>query len=131
VAILGLLVMLNLAYGVPLRQQRTRLTFALAALFYAIAAMAAQRLLFPGTSAFVRVYLGDPPLAHLSAGLIAHRALFFLVSRPYILYPALGAGVWSLRARNPCVLLGFVANIPWAAVHLLAKSPLAGILVSY
>jgi len=131
VAVLGLLIILNLAYGAPLRQQRTRLTFALAALFYAIAAMAAQRLLFPGTSAFVRVYLGDPPLAHLSVGLVAHRVLFFLVSRPYILYPALGAGIWSLRAKNPCVLLGFVANIPWALLHLLAKSPLAGVLVSY
>ena len=131
VAILGLLVTLNLAYGVPLRQQRTEWTFALAALFYAIAVMAAQHLLFPGTSAFVRVYLGDPPLAHLSAGLIADRMLSFLVGRPYILYPALGACIWAVRARNPCVVLAFAAAIPWVLVHLLAKSPLAGTLVSY
>lgn len=131
VAILGLLVTLNLAYGVPLRQQRTALTFALAALFYAIAAMAVQRLVFPETSAFARVYLGDPPLAHLSAGLIAERMLAFLVGRPYILYPAIGACIWALRARNPCIVLGFAAGIPWALVHLLAKSPLAGALVSY
>ena len=131
VAILGLLVMLNLACGVPLRQQRTEWTFALAALFYAIAVMAVQHLLFPGTSAFVRVYLGDPPLAHLSAGLIADRMLFFLVGRPYILYPALGACIWAVRARNPYVVLAFVAGIPWALIHLLAKSPLAGALVSY
>ncbi|THD50640.1 MAG: hypothetical protein E8A46_17630 [Bradyrhizobium sp.] len=131
VAILGLLVMLNAACGVPLRQQRTECTFALAALFYAIAAMAVQRLIFPETSAFARVYVGDPPLAHLGAGLIAHRIGFFLVGRPYILYPALGACIWALRARNPCVVLGFVAGIPWALLHLLAKSPLAGALVSY
>jgi hypothetical protein len=131
VAILGLLVMLNLARGVPLRQQRTEWTFALAALFYAIAVMAVQHLLFPGTSAFVRVYLDDPPLAHLSAGLIADRMRFFLVGRPYILYPALGACIWALRARNPYLVLAFVAAIPWVLVHLLAKSPLAGTLVSY
>jgi len=131
VAILGLLVTLNLAYGVPLRQQRTEWTFALAALFYAIAAMAVQHLLFPGTSAFVRVYLGDPPLAHLSTGLIADRMLSFLVGRPYILYPALGACIWAVRARNPYVVLAFAAAIPWLLVHLLAKSPLAGALVSY
>jgi hypothetical protein len=131
VAILGLLVMLNVACGVPLRQQRTEWTFVLAALFYAIGAMAVQRLIFPGTSAFARVYLGDPPLAHLSAGLIAHRIGFFLVGRPYILYPALGACIWALRARNPCVVLGFAGGIPWALLHLLAKSPLAGVLVSY
>ena len=131
VAVLGLLIALNTVYGVPLRQQRTEWTFVLAALFYAIAAMAVQRLLFPGTSAFVRVYLGDPPLAHLSRGLIADRFLFFLVSRPYIVYPALGACIWALRARNPCIVLAFAAAIPWLLLHLLAKSPLAGTLVSY
>jgi hypothetical protein len=131
VAILGLLVTLNVAYGVPLRQQRTEWTFALAALFYAIAVMAVQRLVFPETSAFARVYLGDPPLAHLSAELIAHRILFFLVGRPYILYPALGACIWALRARNPYIVLAFAAGLPWVLLHLLAKSSLAGMLVSY
>jgi hypothetical protein len=131
VAILGLLITLNVAYGVPLRQQRTELTFALAALFYAIAVMAVQRLIFPDTSAFVRVYLGDPPLAHLSAELISNRILFFVVGRPYVLYPALGACIWALRTRNPHVALAFAAGIPWVLLHLLAKSPLAGALVSY
>jgi hypothetical protein len=131
VAILGLLVMLNVAYGVPLRKQRTEWTFALAALFYSIAVMAVQHLIFPGTSAFARVYLGDPPLAHLSAGLIADRIRFFLVGRPYILYPALGACIWALRARNPCIVLAFAAGIPWLLLHLLAKSLLAGTIVSY
>ena len=131
VAVLGLLVTLNLAYGVPLRQQRTEWTFALAALFYAVAAMAVQRLLFPDTSAFVRVYLGDPPLAHLSAALLAQRMLSFVVGLPYILYPALGACIWAVRARNPYIVLAFVAGIPWLLVHMLAKSPLAGMLASY
>jgi hypothetical protein len=131
VAVLGLLVTLNLACGVPLRRQRAECTFALAALFYAVSVMAVQHLLFPGTSAFARVYLGDPPLAHLTAGLIADRMLFFLFGRPYILYPALGACIWAVRARNPYVVLAFAANIPWLLVHLLAKSPLAGTLVSY
>jgi len=131
VAILSLLITLNVAYGIPLRQQRTELTFALAALFYALAAMAVQRLLFPETSAFVRVYLGNPPLAHLTAGLIADRILSFLVGRPYILYPALGACMWALQARNPYIVLAFVAGIPWLLLHLMAKSLLAGTLVSY
>lgn len=130
-AILGLLVTLKAACGVPLRQQRTELAFALAALFYTIAMMAVQRLVFPDTSAFARVYLGDPPLAHLSAELIANRIQYFLVARPYILFPALGACIWAVRARNPCVVLAFVAALPWAAMHLLAKSPLAGGLASY
>ncbi len=131
VAVLGLLITLNVACGIPLRQQRTEWTFALAALFYSIVVMTVQRLVFPETSAFARVYLGDPPLAHLSTGLLAHRIRFFLVGRPYIIYPALGACIWALRALNPYVVLGFAAGIPWALLHLLAKSPLAGALVSY
>lgn len=131
VAVLGLLVTLNVACGVPLRQQRTECSFALAALFYAVAVMAAQRLVFPGTSAFARVYLGDPPLAHLTAGLIVQRIHFFVVARPYVLFPALGACLWALRARNPSIVLAFAAGIPWLLLHLLAKSPLAGTLVSY
>jgi hypothetical protein len=131
VAILGLLIALNVAYGLPLRQQRTECTFAFTALFYAIAVMAVQRLLFPETSAFARVYLGDPPLAHLNAGLIAHRIVSFWLGRPYVLYPALGACIWALRARNPYLVLAFAAGIPWVLLHLLAKSPLAGMLVSY
>ena len=131
VAILGLLVTLNVAYGIPLRQQRTEWTFALAGLLYAVGVMAVQRLIFPETSAFARVYLGEPPLAHLSAGMMANRLSFFLLGRPYVLYPALGACLWALRASNPCIVLGFVAAIPWLLLHLLAKSPLAGALVSY
>jgi hypothetical protein len=130
-AILGLLITLNVAAGVPLRQQRTECAFALAALLYAIAVMAVQRLVFPETSAFVRVYLGDPPLAHLSGALIVQRILFFLVGRPYVLFPALGACIWAVRARNPYIVLAFAAAIPWLLLHLLAKSPLAGTLVSY
>jgi hypothetical protein len=131
VAVLGLLVTLNVACGIPLRQQRTEWSFALVALFYAIAVMAVQRLVFPETSAFARVYLGDPPLTHLNAGLIADRILFFLVGRPYVLYPALGACIWALRARNPIIVLAFAAGLPWLLLHLLAKGPLAGTLVSY
>jgi len=131
VAVLGLSIMLNLARGIPPRQQQREWIFALSALSYAIVAMAVQRLLFPQTSAFVRVYLGDPPLAHLTAAVIAQRALSFLVSCPHVLYPALGACLWALRARNLAIVLGFAAALPWLLLHLLAKAPLAGMLASY
>lgn len=130
-AVLGLLVALNLVLGVRLREQRTELTFALVALVYSLAVMVVQRVIFPDTSAFERVYLGNPPLAHLSADLLADRMHTMLVGRPYILFPALGACIWAMRARNPYILVGFAAAIPWLLVHLLAKTPLAGVLASY
>jgi hypothetical protein len=67
----------------------------------------------------------------LSVEVIADRALALLLGRPYIVYPALGACVWAVRARNPDIALGFVAAMPWLLVHVLAKAPLAGVLASY
>jgi len=130
-AVLGLLVTLNVVRGVPLRQQRADLTFTLVAVLYSIVMIALQRLAFPGASAFARVYLGDPPLAHLTTSLICNRALYLAVNRPYILLPAIGAGIWALLARNPCVVVGYAACVPWMLLHLLAKSPLAAALGSY
>jgi hypothetical protein len=130
-AVLSLLVALNVISGMPLRQQRRELAFASAALLYAIAVIALQHLAFPGASAFARVYLGDPPLAHLTTSLMADRLLYFALNRPYILLPALGACIWASRARNPYVVLGYAACIPWLLLHLLASSSFAGLLFSY
>ena len=35
------------------------------------------------------------------------------------------------QTTNPGIVLAFAAGIPWLLLHLLAKSPLAGTLVSY
>jgi len=43
----------------------------------------------------------------------------------------LARALWALRARNPAIVLGFAAALPWLLLHLLAKAPLAGMLASY
>jgi hypothetical protein len=45
--------------------------------------------------------------------------------------PALIAGIWALRARNPYIVLGYAAFLPWAVLHLLADSDIAGTLSAY
>ncbi len=130
-AVLGLLVALNAANGMPLGRQRADLGFALAGLLYAVTAMLVQRLAFPGGSAFVRIYLGDPPLAHLTASFVGYRLLYFMANRPYVWLPGFGAAIWAILARNPGVLLGYAACVPWLLLQLSANSPLAGALASY
>lgn len=105
--------------------------FALVALGYSAAVILGQRLIFPGSSAFARVYLGTPPLGHVDVALISDRLLYLVVNRPYIALPTLATAVWAIRARNPAVLVGYVAAFPWLLLHVLAKSPLAGTLSSY
>jgi len=131
IAILGLLVALNVAYRVPLRQQRPELIYVVVALVYVIFVMSVQHLAFPGNSAFARVYLGDPPFAHLSVRLIADRARLLVVERPYIVLPACGAFIWAWFGRNPYLVLGYVACVPWLMLNLLANNPFAGMIIGY
>ena len=105
--------------------------FAVVALVYVAAAMVVQRLLFPGASAFVRVYLGDPPLAHLTAASMTKHVLNLFFNRLYLLLPFFGACAWAILARNRTVLLGYVASLPWLCVQLLAVSMLASMVSSY
>jgi len=128
-AVLLLMVVFDWPRG--LRAERCDLWFALIALAYSATVMIGQRLIFPDGSAFARVYLGTPPLGHVDATLIGHRVLYLVVNRPYILLPALAAVIWSIRARNPAIIVGYAGAVPWLSLHLLAKSPLAGVLASY
>jgi hypothetical protein len=38
---------------------------------------------------------------------------------------------WAVRAGNPAIVLGYVAFLPWAALHLFAESDIAGTLSGY
>ncbi len=113
------------------RHSRGDSWFALGALAYSATVLLGQRLVFPAGSAFARVYLGTPPLGHVDLTLIGDRVLYLMVDRPYVLLPALATALWAIRARDPAVLVGYVAALPWLALHVLAKSPLAGTLASY
>jgi hypothetical protein len=131
-AVLGLLIALDRARGVALREQRILVTFALCGLLYALAALITQHLAFPQhVSSFAQVYLGSPPLAHLSGPVIGHRLIYFVANRPYILLPAIVAGAWAWLAREPFLAIGYVACLPWLALQLLAASPFAAAVASY
>ena len=131
-AVLGLLIALDVKQGVSLRKQRLIVGFAVAGLLYSCLAMLAQHLAFPSrASSFSLVYLGNPPLAHLTASALRDRLLYFIGNRPYIWVPACAVGLWARIAREPFLAIGYLACVPWLALQLLAASPFAAALASY
>jgi hypothetical protein len=130
-AVLAVAVVLRRRDGVPLAAQRPALIFLGLGLLYSFAALLIGMELASGPSSLARVYLGTPPFAHLTALLVATRALGLVIVRTYIFLPALVAIVWAAMTRNPYLLVGYIAFVPWTILHLLAKSDLAGTFSSY
>ncbi len=130
-AVLAVLVVLRWRDGVPLSAQQSALIFLALGFAYSLAAVLLGMALAPGQSSFARIYLGSPPFGHVTAGLVATRAAGYAVARTYIFLPAAVAVIWAIAARNPYLLVGYIAFIPWTILHLLADSALAGTLSSY
>jgi hypothetical protein len=129
--LLLVLVVVNRRYGAPWREQRTELAFAAAGLAHGILVLAAQRLLSTMPSTMALTYFGDPPLAHLSIESLLLRLQFLLTYRAYLVFPALVAAIWAVRTRNPYILIGYIACLPWVALQLAAYSDIAGTLSGY
>jgi hypothetical protein len=117
--------------GVAWRRNAWVIGFALAGLAYSLLALLVQHLAFPGHSSFTRIYLGDPPYAHLTAALLASRLLGWPMAHGYIFIPAIAVLIWAVRTRDAFLLVGYVACVPWTLLHLLAVGPVAGWMVAY
>jgi hypothetical protein len=129
--LLFLLIGLNRFRGTAWRDQRREIAFAALALGYSLAVTLLQHGLFGGQSSFVRIYLGEPAFGNISFAVIGERLLGYVQYRTYLVLPALVALVWAVRARNPYILLGYAAFLPWGVLHLLADAALAGTLSGY
>ncbi len=63
--------------------------------------------------------------------MLTERLLGYALYRTYIVLPALIAAFWAVRTRNPYIILGYAAFLPWGVLHLLAESDIAGTLSAY
>jgi hypothetical protein len=115
----------------PWRDSVWIICLAIAGLTYSGAALFLQHLAFPDSSSFVRIYLGYPPLAHLSVRFVGERLPEWVWLHPAIILPAVASVVWGIQTRNPYVSAGYLACVPWAVLHLLAVSLLAGVMAGY
>lgn len=130
-AILFLLIALNRWRGIAWHEQRHEIVFALLALSYSIGALSLQHALFDHQSSFARIYLGEPAFGKISLALLSGRLLGYLQYRSYIVLPGLVALFWAVRTGNPYLVLGYAGFLPWAALHLVAESDIAGTLSGY
>jgi hypothetical protein len=130
-AILFLLIGLNRWRGIGWHEQRHEIAFALLALGYSIGALALQHAIFEHQSSFARIYLGEPAFGKISLPVLRERLLGYLQFRTYIVLPALIALFWAVRTGDPYLVLSYAAFSPWAALHLMAESDIAGTLSGY
>ena len=122
----------NWRRDVPWRRNRWIVCFAFAGLFYSAFVMLGQRLVFPGQSTFIAVYVGDPPFGHLSWQRIATRLQGWADAHTSsIALPGLGVVAWAFWKRDPVVLFGYIACIPWAILQLLSVREFSGVMLGY
>jgi hypothetical protein len=130
-ALMFLLIAVNRWYGIAWRDQRAELCFAALGFAYSLGAVAAQMAWATGPSALAQIYTGEAPFATLTGARIVNRIIGCLVFRAYLVLPAVVAAIWALRARNPYLLIGYAAFVPWGALQIIAHSDIAGTLSGY
>jgi hypothetical protein len=130
-AVVFLLIVLNRYHGVSWRAQTPEIVFAAIALIYSFVVLALQLAFSTRQPPLTRVYLGNPPLGSLTLAIVTERLLGWLIYRTYIVLPALIAILWAVRVRNPYIVVGYVAFLPWALLHLIAQNDIAGTLSGY
>ncbi len=129
--ILLVLIAVNRRRGLAWREQRAELTFAVSAAAYSAAALALLLAIATGPSALARIYIGEVPFASLTVGTVITRLVGWVVYRGYVILPAAIAALWAARARNPYILVGYAAFVPWGLLQLIAASDIAGTLSGY
>ena len=130
-AILFVLIALNRWRGMPWSAQRAEIWFAAIALAFSLGEILVQMAIAQGQSSLVRIYLGDPPFGSLSPGIVAERLLGYVFYRTYLVLPAAVAVFWAVRTRNPYLVVGYLAFVPYLLLHLTARSEITATLSGY
>jgi hypothetical protein len=76
-------------------------------------------------------YLGQPLFGDVTVASMATRFLGWVQYRGYVVLPALCALAWAILRRNPLILLGYAAFVPWGLLHLAAARDMLATLPSY
>jgi len=131
-ALLSILFFLERGEGIPFCEQRPILGFAIVGLVYSASAVSLQHALSDARySLLINEYLGNPLFSQVEPGLILRRLLGWFAYRPYVVFPAICTLVWAIVRRNPYLMLGYVAFLPWGLLHLIAAREMVGTLPSY
>ena len=67
----------------------------------------------------------------MTFSLIGTWFLGWMAYRGYVCLPAVCALVWVVARRNPYIILGYAAFVPWGFLHLVAARDMLSALPSY
>ncbi len=132
ITVLGLLALLRFAKHRSLRKLKPEALYIVCALLFtgfAFWVTAAFRDYYSGIMG--GVYLGNPPLAHLSWSLLAGRLKLIAGEHPYLWLGLIFTSITAIRARNIYYMVGYVACIPWFLVNWMAFNNNTGHLYAY
>ncbi|HFC12625.1 MAG TPA: hypothetical protein ENJ56_07245 [Anaerolineae bacterium] len=131
----GLLIILLLSQYVATRDFRKLpkllMLIVLLAILYSIFAIYIQKTYFPGDNALQRVYLGNPPLAHLSLNFYVEAAKFLVQFREYLYFPVLFTLIMAYYNRNIFLLSALLAIMPWILLSVSAVNNMPRELSNY
>jgi hypothetical protein len=130
-ALLSLLSVWGWREGKPWREQKPAVIFGILGLLYSTAATALQHTFSGDHSLLVSEYLGHPMFGGATLLSIGTRFLGWMQYRGYVVLPAVCALAWAIARRNPLIVLGYAAFIPWGILHLVAARDMLGTLPSY
>jgi uncharacterized membrane protein len=123
----GILLIAILAAVWQVRRWESRfkawILFTAAALTWSCGAILLMKVVFPGEDdAFRRVYVGDPPFAHLTWSRVQWQLGVLFERAGFLWLPLLTYGAWATLSRSWWVLIGYLAFLPWFALNVSARS---------
>ncbi len=96
-----------------------------------LVALVIQKIGFTADDGLKRIYLGDPPFAHLSLAYVRANLVEIALESPWLPLLLVACAIMARRARDPGHLIGILAVGPWVALSVVAHAPAARALTIY
>jgi hypothetical protein len=96
-----------------------------------VVAIVVQRVSFESANTFRLQFTGNPPFEHVTAALMKQRLLALPERAGFVVFPLVGTLAIAALTRDFRYLLGWVAELPWTLVCLIAMSDGKASLASY
>lgn len=132
--VLGLLALIGYYEKRRFSAVRSEVILALVASYYSLFALwIVGRIASDADAAqvIVFIYLGKEPFAHITLAMLMERIGTVWHRHMPIFLAMLATLIGAWRMKNPYLLAGFAASIPWLAVNLMALNPNTGVLYAY
>ncbi|HTV17155.1 MAG TPA: hypothetical protein VMG12_00750 [Polyangiaceae bacterium] len=111
--------------------RRTLVALFSVGLLASVAALVSQRVFFEPGNLFEHLYTGSPPYAHVSLALVRARLELLPGKAAFMVWPFVATIALAIAARDARYLLGWLAELPWFVLNLLAVEELKSAFTIY